>query len=121
MQIAERGFGKMNLGMESMGTLQERGYHIGTYQAKLFCRERGIELQQYLDEVNTFKFENTIYNNDLLATLIYSALAAYDTFMGAAIDYTPVQVSFWLGVAPIEEVAKFFHTLGALAADTPKK
>ncbi|UPL50530.1 hypothetical protein [Hymenobacter sublimis] len=115
MEIVERGFGTMTIGGK------ERGFHIGTYQAKLFCKVRNIELRTYVDEIGKFTFENNMENNVWINDYLYSALAAYDTFKDQVIDYTPVTVCFWSDMAGPEEIAKLFEVMAAMKRDTPKK
>jgi hypothetical protein len=115
MEIKERGFGSMLLNG------QERGFHIGTYQSKVFCDVRGIKLSEYFEELNKLDFTNNLDNNVFVSDLLYSALAAYATFKDEPVDFTPVKVSVWADTAGPDEVAKLFVVMAELQRNTPKK
>ncbi|ALW86334.1 hypothetical protein AUC43_15325 [Hymenobacter sedentarius] len=115
MEIKERGFGTMTIGGK------DRGFHIGTYQSKVFCDTRGIKLDDYFEELNKFNFTNSMANNQFVCDLLYSALVAYATFHDEPIDFTPVKVTFWADMASPDEVAKLFVVMAEMRRDTPKK
>ncbi|MDO7847454.1 hypothetical protein Q5H92_13875 [Hymenobacter sp. M29] len=115
MEIKERGFGSMLLNG------QERGFHIGTYQSKVFCDVRGIKLDQYFEELNKFNFSNSMENNVFVCDLLYSALVAYAKFRKEPVDFDADEVTFWADAAGGDEVAKLFVVMAEMRRDTPKK
>jgi hypothetical protein len=115
MVITERGFGKMDIGG------QVRGFHVGTYQSKVFCKVAGIELKDYFKELEKFNFENNMENNVIVCNLIYSALVAYATFKDETVDFTSDKVMFWADQADPNEVAKILLVMHQLNREAPKK
>jgi hypothetical protein len=131
MEIKERGFGSMNIGG------QERGFHIGTYQARVFCEVRGIELADYLRELEEFATElqkaqdktassdskslPSMVRNQWVCDFTYSALVAYCKFNKIPVDFDADEVTFWTDMASTEETAKPFTVLFTMQRDMPKK
>ncbi|WBA43165.1 hypothetical protein [Hymenobacter canadensis] len=115
METKERGFGTMVIGG------RERGFHIGTFQSKVFCDHRGIKPSDYLEELGKFALVNSVENNIFVCDLLYSALVAYGTFKREQIDFTADDVMFWADMAETEELAKLFTVMGEMRRNTPKK
>lgn len=118
MEIKERGFGSLNIGD------QERGYHIGTYQSKVFCNVRGVELKQYLDEMaryDSYTKSESLEKAQWVCDYVYSALVAYAKIKKHSIDFDADDVTFWVDTTPLTETAKVFATLIQMQRDMPKK
>lgn len=113
MDLQIRGFGTMAIGG------QERPFHLGTYQARVFCEHQKLELDAYREAVSGIGSGEGLKNSVLIEVLLYSALAAGAKFKKLPVDFDADDVSFWLAGAPAEEVSKLFAVAFELAKTAP--
>ncbi|UOR07161.1 hypothetical protein MUN82_08700 [Hymenobacter aerilatus] len=118
VHLAIRGEGSMLIGGE------QRPYHWGTLQSRIFCENRGVELSGYQEAVSELTGAGGLKDSVLIVDLVHSALAAGAELHDLPFEYTPKKVSFWVDEAAQttpEEIAKFFQTARDLATTAPGK
>ena len=98
---------------------EQRPYHWGTLQSKIFCQVRQVELADYQQAVAALTGANGLADAVLLVDLVYSALAAGAELHDKPFPYTNNKVSFWVDTVAPEEIKKFFQTAADLATTTP--
>lgn len=97
---------------------QERPFHIGTYQARVFCEQRGVELDEY-QRVLSGLGSKTLKDSVLICDLVYSGLVAGAKLKKLPLDFDADEVSFWIDADP-GEAAKFFEVANTLVATGPE-
>lgn len=103
-----RGYGRMTIGGEV------RPFHLGTFQARVFCEQRKVELSEYQQAVAVLGSSDGLLNQVLLCDLLYSALVAGAKRDRLPCDFDADDVSFWFDEAPKEEVVKLIEVAIAL-------
>lgn len=117
-QLTIRGYGLMHLGDA------DRPYYLGTFQARVFCEHRGVELDAYQQAVAAMTGERGLLDSILICDLVYSALVAGARRDKLDVDFTADDVVFWVDEAQPDELRKLFDTarsMGAPADEAPGK
>lgn len=111
--LAIRGFGEMEIGG------QLRPFHLGTFQARVFCERRAVELHEYQVAVAKLSGTGGLADAVLLGDLLYSALMAGAKLNKLPVDFDADEVSFWMDAADAEEIKKLFTVAASLATAEP--
>lgn len=112
-ELQIRGFGEMEIG----GAV--RPFHLGTYQARVFCERRNVELAAYQQAVSALTGSAGLQDQVLLCDLLYSALTAGAKLTKQPIEFDADDVTFWVDAADLREVGKLFSVAAALADTGP--
>lgn len=113
MELAIRGFGTMTIGG------QERPFMLGTLQARVYCEQQGIELDDYQTSVASITDGGGLRSATIVEALLYSALVAGAKLRKLPVDFDADDVSFWVAAADAEEIGKLFTVALALADTGP--